>query len=273
MNRVDVADSHSRLRKSWQRSASRAKRWIAVAGILGFLISLPSTFYGEQLLARWPITSANFIVYQTANAIMAHHPYEEIRKMLTSWVKINPTALGVWIADPGNHIVLSTVENMHDNVIGVAQIDDRMEVGKWFLAHIDSPRYLRANEYHFSYQAVQDINDNIMVRIWAISPQVAYQAWYDLPLLLIYLPNLMMAFWTILFWLSVPIWIYLDVLLIMEEDNRRAWLWSIAGLSLNVIGLVAYLVAERPRLQQGDSLTRSERRWSYAGVDRCSRNK
>lgn len=55
------------------------------------------------------------------------------------------------------------------------------------------------------------------------------------------------ALWSLIWWLSVPTWMYLDRVVATRSAGRSAILWGLAGLVGNGVALLAYLAASRSR--------------------------
>ncbi|MEW6228688.1 MAG: hypothetical protein AB1700_11505 [Bacillota bacterium] len=245
----------------WAQPVLRAKRWVALIGIASLCLTTPSMFFWDRILAGLPITSANFLVYRLSQALAGNRPPERIEQMLESWVKNNPEGFGVVVADDKNRVVLSTVRDLLGKQIEVNNIDDRKEVGSWLVDHARDQRYQDTRECHVAYEIVNDRNGNVRARVWAINRKLKYLSWHYALLLVLSIPDVRMGLWMSLFWLSIPIWIYLDALVYYGGKSREAWLWSMAGMALNVVGLAVYFLARQRTLQRdGLPLTSRERR-------------
>lgn len=250
----------------WAQSILRAKQWVALIGMMSLCLTTPSMFFWDRILAGLPITSANFLVYRLSQALAGDRPPERIEQIVESWVKNNPEGFGVVVADDENRVVFSTVRDLLGKQIEVNNIDDRKEVGSWFIDHTRDQRYQGGRECHVAYEAVSDRSGNVRARVWAINRRVKYLSWHYALLLVLSIPDVRMGLWMSLFWLSIPIWLYLDALVCYGGRNRKAWLWSMAGMALNVVGLAAYLFARQRILRRNRlALASRGRRWP-----RCS---
>lgn len=244
----------------------RAKRWVALIGIGSLCLTAPSMLFWDRILAGLPITSANFLVYRLSQTLAVDRPPERIAQIIESWAKNNPEGFGVVVSDDKNRVIFSTIPDLLGLQIEVNNIDDRKEVGSWLIDHARDQRYQGSRKYHAAYGVVEDRNGNVRARVWAIHRRVKYLSWYYALLLVLSIPDVRMGLWMTLFWLSIPIWIYLDALVRYRGRKRKAWLWSMAGMALNVVGLAAYLFArQRIRQRNGPPLACRERRWP-----RCS---
>jgi hypothetical protein len=47
------------------------------------------------------------------------------------------------------------------------------------------------------------------------------------------------------YWLSLPAWVWLDA----RARGERAWVWAVFVLLGNLVGLITYILARRPRPQ------------------------
>ena len=225
------------------RPVVRTKRWVAIIGVLSLFLAIPSVFFWDDILAGLPVSSANFLAYRLSRILASGDPAHNAHDVVSRWRAKNPTAYGVFVAGSDNRVIFSTVSRLLGVTVDVRDLDDRDEVGEWFLAHGFKSEHGRDARCHVAHAVVRDQTGNVSARIWVVGPDTKYLSLFSLTLVLCSLPNVRMGLWNILFWLSIPIWIYLDALVQAPEERRRAWLWSMIGMAFNVAGLALYLIA------------------------------
>lgn len=226
------------------RPVVRTKRWVAIIGLLSLFLAIPSVFFWDDILAGLPVSSANFLAYRLSRILASGDPAHNTQDVVSRWRAKNPTAYGVFVAGSDNCVIFSTMPRLLGVTVDVRDPDDRGEVGEWFLVHGLKPEDGRDVPCHVAYAVVRDQTGKVTARIWVVGPDTKYLSLFSLILVLCSLPNVRIGLWNILFWLSIPIWIYLDALVQAPGERRRAWLWSTIGMAFNVAGLALYLIAQ-----------------------------
>lgn len=236
----------ARLDGRWRRLAT-AKRWIAVVGVLCLLDVVLMGIFFERVLRHLPVPSANLCAYRTAGLLRRGAEIPEVKDLVATCKRICPDILVALVVDEGGRIVVSSKTSLEGSIIPLERIKDAQALKAWLSQHAPDTGIQADRFYHMIGEEASSDPDGGSYRIWVVSPPVMYTSWIGWAAMVTYAPEAEWALWSLIWWLSVPTWMYLDRVVATRNAGRSAILWGLAGLVGNGVALLAYLAASRSR--------------------------
>jgi len=221
-----------------------AKRLIAIVGLLCFLEVTGFALFFEPIMRQLPIPSANLCAYRVATLLRRGADPGDINREISNWRKICPDILAVVVADLRGEVMFSSEPGVVGSKIPQQHLTDAGKLKDWLMDNARSIAIKKDAMYQFAYQDAAWI-DGSTVRVWAIATFRMYNNLAAYVVWAVARPNSRYILWTIIWWLSVPTWIYIDQVLTTRGKSTGATRWAIVGFAFNGIGLLVYVAAGR----------------------------
>ncbi|MBC7083274.1 MAG: hypothetical protein H5T95_07265 [Firmicutes bacterium] len=220
------------------------KRLIAIVGLLCFLEVTAFALFFEPIMRQLPIPSANLCAYRVAALLRGRVGPDDINREISSWRKICPDILAVVVADLRGEVMFSSEPGVVGSKIPQQHLADAGKLKDWLMDNARGIAIKKDAMYQFAYQDAAWI-DGSAVRVWAIATFRMYNNLAAYVVWAVARPNSRYMLWTIIWWLSVPTWVYMDQVVTTRSKSTGATMWAAVGFAFNGIGLLLYVAASR----------------------------
>lgn len=240
------AEAQSEPNDRWRR-LTIAKRWVAVAGVLCFLNVAVVGIFFERIFRYLPVTSANLCAYQLAGLIRHDADRSDVKDLVATWKRICPDILVALVANENGQVVVASEAVLEGKDIPTSCLENRKALKLW-LSQVAPGAGLHSDRiYHIGSAEARSAARGTSYRIWVVCPPVLCTSWVAGAIMITHAPNAEWGLWSLIWWLSVPTWMYLDRVVATRKADRSAVLWALAGLVGNGLALLVYLAALHPR--------------------------
>lgn len=221
-----------------------AKRLIAIVGLLCFLEVMALAVFFVRIMRQLPIPSANLCAYRVGALLRHGADPGDINKEISNWRMICPDILAVVVADLRGEVMFSSEPGVVGSKIPQQHLTHAGKLKDWLIDNARGIAIKKDAMYQFAYQDAAWI-DGSAVRVWAIATFRMYNNLAAYVVWAVARPNSRYMLWTIIWWLSVPTWIYMDQVVTTRSKSAGATMWAAVGFALNGIGLLLYVAASR----------------------------
>ena len=240
------AEVQSEPNDRWRR-LTITKRWVAVAGVLCFLNVAVVGIFFERIFRYLPVTSANLCAYQLAGLIRHDADRSDVRDLVARWKRICPDILVALVANENGQVVVASEAVLEGKDIPTSCLENRKALKLW-ISQVAPGAGLHSDRiYHIGSAEARSAARGTSYRIWVVCPPVLCTSWVAGAIMITHAPNAEWGLWSLIWWLSVPTWMYLDRVVATRKADRSAVLWALAGLLGNGLALLVYVAAFHPR--------------------------
>jgi len=230
-------------------SIKRTKKISASIGIFCFFIWIIFALFGDSIVGDLPVPSANFLTYKLFQMVRSSSSDFDprVQEEIDGWMYYNRHhALGVLVIDTDQVVVYASQKKLIGQKLALKGPDGkRLQIQNWLIDKTGNYRFQKDVMLHAPHEELKDGGGNVIGEAWVFVPRKLYNSLPKFILLLLYYPNMRFLLWIIFYWISIPVWIYLDFSLKHPRESEKAMLWCLIALPTNLIGLVIYLIANR----------------------------
>lgn len=215
----------------------------------------------ERIFRDLPVMSANLCAHQVAGLVRHDADMSDVRDLVATWKRICPDILVALVVDGSGRIVVSSEASLENSSVPSKCLIDVKLLRVWLSQNAPDTGVRADRSYHVAAEEARSAADGRSYKVWVVCPPVMYTSWIGRAAMITYAPNAEWALWSLIWWLSVPTWMYLDRVVATRKGDRSAVLWALAGLVGNGLALLVYLtVCRRRRCATGEPADSRHRR-------------
>ncbi|MGE5573366.1 MAG: RNA polymerase sigma factor [Bacteroidota bacterium] len=197
----------------------------------------------ERIFRYLPVTSANLCAYQLAGLIRHDADRSDVRDLVARWKRICPDILVALVANENGQVVVASEAVLEGKDIPTSCLENRKALKLWISQVAPGAGLHSDRVYHIGSAEARSAARGRSYRIWVVCPPVLCTSWVVGAIMITHAPNAEWGLWSLIWWLSVPTWMYLDRVVATGKADRSAVLWALAGLVGNGLALLVYLAA------------------------------